>query len=63
VLGVGLDAIGHIEQDAACINLIDVDQHGYGIARLVNFTPYNPLKVGLSLTTMEHYFLIAQNDS
>jgi len=25
--------------------------------RLVNYTPYNPLKIGLALTTMERYFL------
>lgn len=57
LLGLDLHGIGHIEQDAGCINLLDFDQPGYGIARLVNYTPYNPLKHGLALTTMERYFL------
>jgi broad specificity phosphatase PhoE len=57
VLGLDLHGIGHIEQDAGCINLLDFDEHGYGIVRLINYTPYNPLKNGLALTTMEQYFL------
>jgi broad specificity phosphatase PhoE len=57
VLGLELHGLGHLEQDAGCINLIDFDEHGYGIIRLVNYTPYNPLKTGLALTTMERYFL------
>ena len=57
VLGLDLHGLGHLEQDAGCINLIDLDEHGYGIIRLVNYTPYNPLKTGLALTTMEQYFL------
>jgi probable phosphoglycerate mutase len=57
VLGLDLHGLGHIEQDAGCINLIDFDEQGYGIVRLVNYTPYNPLKHGLALTTMERYFL------
>ncbi len=57
VIGLDLHGLGHMEQDACCINLIDFDERGYGIVRLVNYTPYNPLKAGLSLTTMERYFL------
>ena len=57
VLDLDLHGIGHIEQDAGCINLLDFDEPGYGIARLINYTPYNPLKLGLALTTMEQYFL------
>jgi phosphoserine phosphatase len=57
VLGLDLHGIGHLEQDACCINLLDFDEQGYGIVRLVNYTPYNPLKDGLALTTMERYFL------
>jgi probable phosphoglycerate mutase len=56
VIGLDLDGLGHIEQDAGCINLIDIDEHGYGIVRLANYTPYNPLKAGMALTTMERYF-------
>src|SRR5436190_2191153 len=50
VLGLDLHGIGHIEQDTGCINLLDFDEPGYGIARLINYTPYNPLKHGLALT-------------
>jgi broad specificity phosphatase PhoE len=57
VMDLDLHGLGHLEQDAGCINLIDFDDRGYGIVRLVNYTPYNPLKFGLSLTTMERYFL------
>lgn len=44
-----------IEQDNACINIIDVDDapHPRVILRLLNFTHYNPPKEGLWLTTME----------
>ena len=56
-IGLDLHGLGHLEQDAGCINLLDFDEHGYGIVRLVNYTPYNPLKHGLALTTMERYFL------
>ncbi len=52
-----IETMGHIEQDAGCINLIDIDDQGYGIVRLLNYTPYNPSKQGMQLTTMEHYFL------
>jgi broad specificity phosphatase PhoE len=56
-IGLDLHGLGHLEQDAGCINLLDFDEQGYGIVRLVNYTPYNPLKQGLALTTMEQYFL------
>ena len=44
-----------IEQDNACINIIDVDDapRERVILRLLNFTHYNPPKEGLWLTTME----------
>jgi probable phosphoglycerate mutase len=57
VLGVGLESFGHIEQDPACLNIFDLDEHGYGILRLLNYTAYNTVKVGIELTTMERYFL------
>ena len=57
VMGVELHGLGHFEQDAGCINVIDFNDAGYGIIRLCNYTPYNPLKAGLELTTMERYFL------
>ncbi|MEZ5597059.1 MAG: histidine phosphatase family protein [Pseudomonadales bacterium] len=44
-----------IEQDNACINVIDVDDEPRPrvILRMLNFTNYNPAKEGLWLTTME----------
>jgi probable phosphoglycerate mutase len=57
VLGSGLSGFGALEQDPAAINIIDVDDAGSGLVRLVNFTPYNPLKQGWHLTTMERLFV------
>jgi len=51
--GAGLRSIGALEQDAGCLNIIDVDATGRLLVRLVNHTPYNPSKLGLELTTME----------
>lgn len=57
VLHAPVESMGHIEQDACCVNLIDIDDRGYGIVRLLNFTPYNQHKQNMELTTMERYFL------
>jgi len=57
VLGVGLESFGHLEQDPACINVFDLDERGYGIIRLLNYTPYSAVKAGIELTSMERYFL------
>lgn len=59
-LGSGLSGFGAIEQDAACLNILDVDESGRSLVRLVNFTPYNLAKTGLELTTMERLFLAYQ---
>ena len=56
-LGVNLSAAGSIEQDAGCINIIDVDSEGRFLVRLVNHTPSNPVKLGIDLTTMERIYL------
>jgi broad specificity phosphatase PhoE len=56
-LGMELKWFGAIEQDPACINILDVDDHGNVLIRLVNYTPYNPTKLGLDLTTMERLYL------
>lgn len=52
----GLGGFGAIEQDAGCINIMDVDAGGRFLVRLLNFTPYNPAKTGLVMTTMERLF-------
>jgi probable phosphoglycerate mutase len=56
-LGAGLDGFRHLEQDAACINVIDVDAQGDLIVRGINITPYNLVKSGIDLTTMEQLFV------
>jgi probable phosphoglycerate mutase len=57
VLHAPIETMGHIEQDAGCVNMIDIDERGYGVIRLLNYTPYNSSKLGMELTTMERYFL------
>lgn len=52
-LGVGLPGFGRLEQDPACVNVIDVDDAGRMLVRLLNFSPTNPAKSGHRLTTME----------
>jgi probable phosphoglycerate mutase len=56
-LGLDLRGLGLFEQDPGCINILDVDRAGGWLIRLVNYTPYNPAKVGLELTTMERLYL------
>ncbi len=53
LLGAPLGAVGKLEQDAGCINLLEVDAAGVPLVRLVNFTAVNPLKLGMSLSTLE----------
>lgn len=55
-LGGSLRGFGNFEQDAACINIIDAEADGTLLVRLVNFTPYNPLKIGMEETTMERLY-------
>lgn len=55
-LGSGLPGFGHLEQDPACLNIIDIDDRGRRLVRLVNYTPYNPLKEGPRSTTMERLY-------
>lgn len=56
VLGSGLAGFGRIEQDPACINVIDFDAAGRGIVRLINLTAYNLVHEGVFETTMERLF-------
>lgn len=52
-LGMGLEGFSALEQDACCLNILDVDDEGRWLVRLMNHTPYNATKDGLELTTME----------
>lgn len=56
-LGFDLQGFGAFEQDPGCINILDVDSAGRWLIRLVNYTPYNPSKNGIELTTMEGLYL------
>lgn len=55
--GSGLAGYGAIEQDSACINVIDVDawesDPKRAIVRLQNYTPYDPAKLNVKRTTLE----------
>jgi broad specificity phosphatase PhoE len=61
-LGLELKGFGSFEQDPGCINILDVDDAGRWLIRLVNYTPYNPSKKGIELTTMEALFLQYRRD-
>lgn len=56
-LGAGPEIYRRIEQDAGCLNVIDIDGAGadarVAYVRLMNFTPYNLIKDGLHETTLE----------
>jgi len=59
--GAGLAAMGAFEQDTGCINVLDFDLGADGaVARImvksVNLTPYNWLKHGMNLTSLEAIF-------
>ena len=51
--GVGSQLLGAVEQDAGCVNLIEVSEAGEPLVRLINYTPANPLKRGMELSTLE----------
>lgn len=64
--GNGLSAVQTFEQDLACINVLDFDlvpaESGQGveiarrIIKAVNLTPYNYVKHGMNLTSLEFIF-------
>jgi probable phosphoglycerate mutase len=53
LLGGGLGGLGALEQDAGCINLIEVREGRHCLVRLVNHTPADCLKGGMPLSTIE----------
>jgi hypothetical protein len=56
LLGAGLGGLGALEKDAGCINLLEADDAGRCLVRLVNHTPADPLKAGLELSTLERLY-------
>jgi broad specificity phosphatase PhoE len=53
VLGLHEGQIPRLEQDLGCINVIDFDEGGRGVARLVNFSADDPLKAHLREPSFE----------
>jgi probable phosphoglycerate mutase len=56
-LGAGLGTMALMEQEYGCINIFDVEPDGRCLVRMVNLTPLNPMKIGVSLTTMEGLYV------
>ncbi|MBI3678286.1 MAG: histidine phosphatase family protein [Proteobacteria bacterium] len=59
--GAGLRAMSAFQQDTGCINVLDFDLAEDGsiarpIIKAVNLTPYNYLKHGMNLTSLEAIF-------
>jgi probable phosphoglycerate mutase len=65
--GAGLGAAGAFEQDTGCINVLDFDMVPGGegrnypeiervLIKVVNLTPYNYVKHGMNLTSLEAIF-------
>jgi probable phosphoglycerate mutase len=59
--GAGVNATGAFEQDTGCINVLDFDMRDNGeilrtMIKSVNLTPYNWLKHGMNLTSLEALF-------
>ena len=56
-LGAGPQIYRRLEQDAGCLNVLDIEGQGdaarTAYVRLVNFTPYNATKEGMQETTLE----------
>jgi len=66
--GAGLNAMSSFEQDTGCINVIDFDLGGQGgvrrsLIKAVNLTPYNYLKQGMNMTSLEAIFERGINDT
>jgi broad specificity phosphatase PhoE len=53
VLGFSDGEIPRLEQDLGCINVIDFDDAGRGLVRLVNFSAHDPLKAELREPSFE----------
>jgi probable phosphoglycerate mutase len=56
-LGAGMESMGRIEQEAGCVNLIDVHDGSRLLVRQANYTPLSPLKLDVWATTLEQIYL------
>ncbi len=50
-----LDLVPHLEQDAGCINLVELCEVRHPLVRLINYTPNLPTKEGLNSSSLEMY--------
>ncbi len=50
-----LDLVPHLEQDAGCINLVEICDSRHPLVRLINYTPALPAKEGLNSSSLEMY--------
>ncbi len=50
-----LDLVSHLEQDAGCINLVEICDTRHPLVRLINYTPALPTKEGLNSSSLEMY--------
>lgn len=55
-LGLDLRLFGSLEQDPGCINILDLDDRGRALVRLLNFSPIDPVKDQHRFTTMEDLY-------
>lgn len=55
-LGMDLMLFGCFEQDAGCINILDVNIRGRALVRLLNFSADDPPKRHIKRTTMEDLY-------
>tara|TARA_Y100001951_G_scaffold94328_1_gene90700 strand:+ start:21548 stop:22267 length:720 start_codon:yes stop_codon:yes gene_type:complete len=65
--GLGLGGLSVFEQDHACLNVLDIDCRGDqvlgAVIRTLNYTPYNPHKVGVHATVLENLFSAIRPDA
>ena len=56
-LDAGPQIYRRLEQDTGCLNVLDIEGNGpdahVAFVRLINFTPYNAIKLGMNRTTLE----------
>jgi broad specificity phosphatase PhoE len=61
ILGAGLRAMGTLEQENGCINILDVEPDGRCLIQALNFTPLDPIKANegsqCQMTTMERLYV------
>lgn len=57
LLGMPLSALGKLEQDACCINLLEVGENDSVLVRMINVTADDPSKRHLPHSTLEALYL------